>query len=132
MTAKVPARPLSVYVGDETRPEGVGTCTCPPGTVYSDCVCDWGSLVSRMIVMGYGGTADAAYQVRRLPALHADASRLSITARRTAFARLCASWSGTKLQLAELFGLSLKTVKEIDPVAWRQLSARVGYNSKNV
>lgn len=129
MNAKAAAGALSVFLGHENRPEGTGACVCPPGTLYGECACEWGQMVSDLIDMGYGAGSADDVMVRGMPALWRRSQRVILAARAAAMLRLCRRWAGTQTALAAHLGLSLKGTRDINPTAVAELSARRGYNS---
>lgn len=118
--------PPSATVRPDVRPAGMGACTCPPGTLYAGCECAWGTLVDRMLMLGYGRQADPVTIAREVTDLGAYARQLAGQARQRALTALGRTWEGSAAALARLVGISSQALRAAAPQVFRSITDRQG------
>lgn len=107
----------------DIRPPGVGACTCPPGTLYDACTCQWGNAITRMLQLGYA--ADPLTIAREAPALGTHLVRdVMPSARYRALRAL--RWAGPVGELAKLLGVTQRALRNFAPTIVADITDRRG------
>lgn len=118
--------PLSTALRPDIRPAGTGACTCPPGTLYARCECEWGVAVTRMLQLGYSRQADLVTIAREVSDLGKTISvDLMPAARRRALRTIAATWQESLRSLAVLLGVTPAAIRKAAPDAVRRITGRV-------
>ena len=117
--------PLSAALRPDIRPAGTGACTCPPGTLYARCECEWGVAVTRLLQLGYSRQATPDVIAREVPNLGRTISAdLLPAARRAALRTLARTWADSLTALARLLDVTPAALRKAAPDAVRRITGR--------